>query len=143
MKITRNLCLEITKEGNLIRNCRFVRRDGISSLDYLAKKFEPYLKGEGDVKISLEELDLNPYRSKVIEVYRALKEKVPFGKTITYGELARATGTHPRFVGYCMSVNRFPLIIPCHRVMAKTGLGGYSYGIDIKRLLLRLEGVEA
>ena len=143
MKITRNLCLEITKEGNLIRSCRFVKGDGAPPLDYLIKKFEPYLKGEGDVKISLEELDLNPYRSKVIEVYRALKEKVPFGKTITYGELAKVTGTHPRFVGYCMSVNRFPLIIPCHRVVAKIGLGGYSYGIDIKRLLLRLEGVEA
>ncbi len=86
-------------------------------------------------------LDLSGFSEKMILVYKTLKEKVPFGETITYGELAKLCKTSPRFVGLCMKRNPFPLLIPCHRVVAKGGLGGYSQGLDIKILLLRHEGV--
>lgn len=79
------------------------------------------------------------YPSKSSE--RILKEvrKIPFGKTVTYGDLAKKLRTSPRAVGVALRLNRVPVIIPCHRVVAKGGLGGYSYGVEIKKKLLGLE----
>ena len=52
-------------------------------------------------------------------------QKIPCGKTITYGELAQKIGTSPRVIGNACRRNPLPVIIPCHRVVAKSGLGGY------------------
>lgn len=69
--------------------------------------------------------------------------KVPPGKTISYGELARRVGTHPRVVGMAMRFNRLLLFVPCHRVIREDGgLGGFSSGIELKEWLLRHEGCE-
>lgn len=78
------------------------------------------------------------------KVYTALCE-IPAGKTITYAELARRAGSPgaARAVGQAMAKNPFPIIIPCHRVVAGNGkLGGYSGrgGVATKRALLELEG---
>ena len=62
--------------------------------------------------------------------------------TVTYGELGRRTGVDdPRDVGVMMARNPLPLVVPCHRVVASDGLGGYGGGLDLKRRLLELEGV--
>ena len=68
---------------------------------------------------------------------------IPYGETITYGELAQIIGKPraARAVGNAMGANPLPLIVPCHRVLAADGIGGFSYGVDIKRTLLRLEGI--
>ena len=68
---------------------------------------------------------------------------IPFGETRTYGDIAIQLNTSPRPVGNACSRNPIPIIIPCHRVLGTTALGGYSGpgGIDIKRHLLRLEGI--
>ena len=47
----------------------------------------------------------------------------------------------PREVGVMMATNPLPLVVPCHRVVASDGLGGYGGGLDLKRRLLELEGV--
>ena len=67
---------------------------------------------------------------------------VPRGQTRTYGQLAGCAGGSPRSVGGAMGRNPIPIFIPCHRVMAQDGLGGYSGdgGVETKRYLLRLEG---
>lgn len=52
--------------------------------------------------------------------------RIRFGETRTYGELARELGTSPRAVGGACARNELPILIPCHRVVAKTGLGGFS-----------------
>jgi methylated-DNA-[protein]-cysteine S-methyltransferase len=74
----------------------------------------------------------------------ATARRIPYGETVTYGELAALAG-HPnaqRAVGSVCAVNRFPLIVPCHRVVAADGLGSYgSLGLEYKRRLLELEGV--
>ncbi len=101
--------------------------------------FKEYTEGKADVKVRWEALNTDGIPDKALKVYKFLKEKIPPGETISYGELASLTGTHPRFVGYCMKVNRFPLIIPCHRVVGKRSLGGYSQGITVKERLLELE----
>ena len=87
-------------------------------------------------------LDLSSYSLFQKKVYLALR-KVPAGKVITYGELAKRAG-YPgaaRAVGSAMEKNRLPIVIPCHRVVPlKGGLGEYSAGKQWKRWLLDHEG---
>jgi O-6-methylguanine DNA methyltransferase len=66
---------------------------------------------------------------------------IPWGSALTYGELARAVGKPgaSRAVGTACAKNRLPLLIPCHRVLAETGLGKFSYGEEWKAKLLELE----
>ncbi|MBP1449013.1 MAG: MGMT family protein [Thermoproteus sp.] len=65
------------------------------------------------------------------------------GSVTSYSALARALGVHPRAVGRMLAANKFPVLLPCHRVVRLDGqLGGYSYGVHIKRALLEFEGVE-
>jgi len=76
-------------------------------------------------------------------VWRALSA-IPFGKTRSYGELARELGSAARAVGGACGANPIPIIIPCHRVLAAKGrLGGFSggNGLSSKQQLLALEGV--
>jgi methylated-DNA-[protein]-cysteine S-methyltransferase len=79
------------------------------------------------------------------EVLATLHKTVPYGHVVTYGELGERSGTGvpARAIGQVMGSNPIPLIVPCHRVVAGNGLGGYSggSGVEIKRWLLTLEGV--
>jgi methylated-DNA-[protein]-cysteine S-methyltransferase len=68
------------------------------------------------------------------------------GLTRSYGDLAKDLGSAPRAVGQACGENRFPLVIPCHRVVAAGGLGGFAHRdagflLSVKRWLLRHEGV--
>jgi methylated-DNA-[protein]-cysteine S-methyltransferase len=83
-------------------------------------------------------------------VLQSLAADVPYGQTVTYGQLAELSGTSigARGVGSVMGSNPFPLVVPCHRVLAHDGLGGYSGGdpsagqagaLETKRWLLMLE----
>ncbi|MEM2176947.1 MAG: methylated-DNA--[protein]-cysteine S-methyltransferase [Archaeoglobaceae archaeon] len=104
----------------------------------LAKQIERYFKGE---KVEFEcefELNLPAFTKKVLE--RVLK--IPYGKTITYGELAKDLKSSPRAIGQALKRNTIAVLIPCHRVVAKNSIGGYSWGIEIKKALLRLEGLK-
>lgn len=75
-------------------------------------------------------------------VLETLREIAPFGATVTYGELGRRVGiADPREVGVLMARNPVPLVVPCHRVVAADGLGGFGGGLELKRRLLELEGV--
>ena len=67
---------------------------------------------------------------------------IPFGITRTYGEIAKDLETFGQPVGQACGANPIPIIIPCHRVLSATGLGGYSGngGLDTKIALLKLEG---
>ena len=66
---------------------------------------------------------------------------IPYGKTVSYGELARMVGCKSaQAVGQAVGANPVALLIPCHRVIAAHGkLGGYAYGQEIKKKLLELE----
>ena len=67
---------------------------------------------------------------------------IPYGETRTYGDLARALGVSAQAIGQACGANRLPVIVPCHRVLGASGLGGYSGagGVETKVALLRLEG---
>jgi methylated-DNA-[protein]-cysteine S-methyltransferase len=69
---------------------------------------------------------------------------IPRGQTRQYGELAREISSSPRAVGQACGANPVPIIIPCHRVVSKAGMGGFAhhrdgYELDIKRWLLAHE----
>jgi methylated-DNA-[protein]-cysteine S-methyltransferase len=81
-------------------------------------------------------------------VLETLYTTVPYGASVTYGELAARSGTGvpARGIGAIMGSNPIPIVVPCHRVLAADGLGGYSGGngddgLAVKRWLLTLEGV--
>lgn len=75
-------------------------------------------------------------------VWRAMSA-IPSGQTLTYGELAARVGSGPRAVANVCGANHVPLVIPCHRIVAKNGLGGFmrgdAQGLAIKTWLLRHE----
>ena len=85
------------------------------------------------------------FQRKVWDVIAA----IPRGDVLTYGEVAKIIQSAPRAVGQACGANWFPLVIPCHRVTAAGGLGGFSHHDDetgfhlgVKRWLLEHEGVE-
>jgi methylated-DNA-[protein]-cysteine S-methyltransferase len=65
--------------------------------------------------------------------------EIPFGEVRTYGELARRLATSPRAMGQALGANPLPILIPCHRVIAADGLGGFACGLEWKRKLLKFE----
>ncbi|WP_386679823.1 methylated-DNA--[protein]-cysteine S-methyltransferase [Loktanella sp. R86503] len=67
---------------------------------------------------------------------------IPYGETRTYGDLARQLGVSAQAVGQACGANPIPIVIPCHRVLGASSLGGYSgpRGVEDKIALLKLEG---
>lgn len=91
-------------------------------------------------QISFALENMTPFGQKVLTALL----RVPYGETVSYGELATLAGSPnaARGVGQVMARNRWPLLIPCHRVVAASGIGGFSaQGVSMKRYLLGLEGV--
>jgi methylated-DNA-[protein]-cysteine S-methyltransferase len=109
----------------------------------LATRVEAHLAGRstsyGDIPI-----DLTWCTGFQHELARALRE-VPWGEIVSYGELAALAGRPgaARAAGTFCAQSRFALIFPCHRVVSASGIGGYGdAGLDLKRRLLALEGIE-
>ncbi len=75
------------------------------------------------------------------DVWGALEE-IPYGEVRTYADVAHAVGRPRamRAVGNANHANPWPIIVPCHRVVASNGIGGYGGGETVKRFLLELEG---
>jgi len=113
------------KDGLAERACRQIERY-LDDPDY---RFRLPLKRVG-----------TPFQRSVWDAIAA----IPRGRTRRYGEIAGELGSGPRPVGQACGANRFPLVIPCHRVVATTGLGGFAnrdsgYFLSIKRWLLAHE----
>lgn len=111
-------------------------------VDDVVERIQGFLAGE-PVELSDVPLDLassTPFQRSVTDALRA----VPRGEAVTYGELAALAG-HPgaqRAVGTICARNPFIFLMPCHRVVAANGIGGYgSSGVAVKRRLLALEGI--
>ena len=91
------------------------------------------------------DLPLAPHGTAFQRAVWRQMQAIPYGETRTYGEIARWLRSAPRAVGGACGRNPIPIIIPCHRVVASDGLGGYSGdgGTDTKTWLLDLEGWSA
>ena len=116
-------------------------RVGNGFVSNLLQLLGEYYAGEA-VNFDGVPLDLGwctPFQQALVTAARA----VPRGETVTYGELAALAGrpNASRAAGTFCAQNRFGLIVPCHRVVAASGLGSYgSLGLQYKRRLLELEG---
>ncbi|MFL6112829.1 MAG: methylated-DNA--[protein]-cysteine S-methyltransferase [Catenulispora sp.] len=90
--------------------------------------------------LALDWYGVNGLRLTVLK----LLAEVPFGATVTYGDLAKGSGaglTASQAVGGIMGSNPLPIVVPCHRVLAADGLGGFGGGLRTKEWLLAWEGV--
>lgn len=107
----------------------------------LVEELERYFRGE---PVTFEDITVDLRGATEFEraVYAAT-QAIPFGKVATYGQIASAIGRPraQRAVGQALSKNPASIVIPCHRVVAADGLGGFTGGLHWKRRLLRHEGV--
>jgi methylated-DNA-[protein]-cysteine S-methyltransferase len=108
-------------------------------LDDVRRELDEYFEGrrtEFDLPIDLR---VAPFHAEVLRELAL----VPYGRTATYGELARKVGRPraARAVGTVMHNNPIPIVLPCHRIVGANGsLTGYGGGLHVKRALLELEG---
>ena len=105
----------------------------------LVARLQAYAKGTRDDfgDVLLDDRELGPFQRRVVAGCR----KIPYGETLTYGGLAALAGSPraARAVGTTMSTNCTPLVVPCHRVVAASGLGNYSAGEGVRMKLRLLE----
>lgn len=82
-----------------------------------------------------------PFQQRVWQAISA----IPRGRVLTYGQIAAQIGSGPRAVANACGANNLPLIVPCHRVVAQNGIGGFMQGnpdgLKVKRWLLKHEGL--
>lgn len=109
----------------------------------LVRRFQTYAEGAAlsfaDIRLDLSWA--TPFQKRIIALTRA----IPYGRTLSYGELAQRAGfpRAARAAGSVMAKNRFPLVVPCHRIIASgRRIGGFSSrkGLSTKARLLAMEG---
>ena len=138
--------LEITEEDGALVSILFVSSSipptppSSPLLSKAKKEMEEYFRG----KRSSFTLPLSPkgtpFQKKVWEI----TSTIGYGETKSYGEIAEIMGSKAyRAIGSALGANPLPIVIPCHRVKAKASIGGYSGGLDKKRILLSIEGIKA
>lgn len=118
------------------------RRERDDLVPDLCRRFTAHLSGDAVVYDDVS-LDLDGMTELQLALTHALRA-VPWGEVVSYGELAALAGLPraARAAGAFCAENRTSLVVPCHRVVAASGIGGYgSTGVATKRRLLALEGV--
>lgn len=131
--------LTLTEEGGQIVRLDWRALPGGTTplLDEAARQMAAYFDG----RLTRFDLPLAFLPGLAGEVQRAMCA-IPMGETRTYGDLARVLGAPAQAIGQACGTNPIPILIPCHRILAADGLGGYSGagGIETKVALLKLEG---
>jgi len=110
-------------------------------LDGVRRELDEYFGGNRrSFDLELDFALMRPFAREIL----AATARIPFGSTSTYGEVAAAAGSPgaARAAGRALGSNPIPIVVPCHRVLARDGtLHGYTGGLDRKQLLLEIEGV--
>jgi len=126
--------VQVRWSGNVVYQVRFSRTAITGPVPVLIRQ---YLAGRP--------VDLTAFVSGTLapgEAYARIYQEVrniPYGETATYGEIAEHARTVPRVVGQAMRKNPVPLIVPCHRVVSRSGPGGFTPDPEIKVRLLDME----
>ena len=123
----------------------FLEKDPIDMLaEHVVKQVMMYLE-QPDFRF---DLPLSPVGTAFQHKVWAIISAIPRGDILTYGQVAKLIQSAPRAVGQACGANWFPLVIPCHRVIGASGLGGFSghddvdsFHLGVKRWLLAHEGV--
>lgn len=135
-------------EGGKVTGVRFARGEHSAPpaggvLDEAAGQLEEYFRGDRrEFRLPLRRpAGATAFQNRVWDALLA----IPFGETRTYGQLARELGTGARAIGGACARNALPIVIPCHRVVGRSGLGGFSgdwetgLAVDVKKALLAHE----
>ena len=133
--------LVLDEDRDAIVSIRWAARragNGSPLLAEAARQLEAYFAGE----LKDFDLPLGPTGSEFERRVWAAMQDIPYGETRTYGDLAAATQSATRAVGRACGRNPIPIVIPCHRILGKGWMGGYSGsgGLRTKEALLELEG---
>lgn len=123
-----DFCKEIDEE----KSCPLLEFAKVELNDYFSKKLKEF-----KTPLLIRGSDFEQ------KVYKALIN-IPYARLATYKEIAEKIN-HPkafRAVGNANSKNQIPIFIPCHRVVASNGIGGYNGGLEMKRFLLEAEGIK-
>lgn len=131
--------MTVTEEGGCLTRLDWQATPGDSS---------PLLAEAARQLIAYFNHDLNVFDlpfdwgSGLHERVRRAMAAIPMGETRTYGEIAKAVGAPAQAVGQACGANPLPILIPCHRILGRNGLGGFSApgGLETKVALLRHEG---
>ena len=135
--------VEIVTRGEKLRAVHFTRSKATAGpvRGSAASQLAAYFRGErrAFARSPIDLAECTPFERRVYEATR----KVPFGKVATYGQIAAAIGQPQaqRAVGQALGRNPVSIVIPCHRIVAADGLGGFTGGLHQKVRLLRHEGV--
>ena len=114
----------------------------VTEVERLVHRFRAYFEGSAVdfADVTIDDEGWTPFQRDIVAAMR----RVPYGEAVSYSDLARLAG-HPRAqraAGTVCARNRFPLVVPCHRIVSSDGLGSYpGLGLDYKRRMLALEGV--
>jgi methylated-DNA-[protein]-cysteine S-methyltransferase len=134
--------IEIAIAGESVISARITdERIGGSRIPWLAQVLQRYNDGDLAALDEVSVVQQGPdFRMRAWNAMRT----IPAGEVLTYGDLASRAGNPgaARAAGTACALNSVMLFVPCHRVVASSGLGGYAYGLDIKKALLRHEGYE-
>ena len=135
----RGICGVVLRRAGRARPAVTLAEQG--HLDAGLAALRAYFRGRPPKKLPAFDLAGSDFDRRV---WQALLE-IPWGETCTYGALAARMGAPnaARAVGAAVGRNPIPILIPCHRVVAAAGLGGYSGGADVKRWLLAHEAGHA
>ncbi|MEO0960561.1 MAG: methylated-DNA--[protein]-cysteine S-methyltransferase [Pseudomonadota bacterium] len=131
----------IVEEDEAIIAVRWGARGGDARsalLDEAAAQLQAYAEG----RLKVFDLALRPKGTAAEQRVFGAMRAIPWGETRSYGEIGAELDLPARVVGQCCGANPIPVIIPCHRVSAAGGLGGFSApgGVESKVMLLRHEG---
>jgi methylated-DNA-[protein]-cysteine S-methyltransferase len=133
------LYLLVERSGSGQRVLRiYFSRESPAETSELAERIAAYL--ERGAPRPAAELDLSACTPFQKRVYAAV-QKIRRGETMTYGEVAARAGCPKgaRAVGRAMAENPFLILVPCHRVVARKGPGGFAWGLEIKEKMQKLE----
>lgn len=132
-----------TRDEKSLSSINVVKRQKPSELSLFFQncftEFDSFLSGESRViKIKLDLSSLSEFQLCVLKEMK----KIPYGKVASYKEIADKMNSKAyQAIGSACGRNPFLLIYPCHRVVGNNNLGGFAHGLEMKKSLLKLEGI--
>ncbi len=139
-----DMAIGLTEDGQVCRTALLRGRDPVDVVSGWQAEWKTASFALGKVPRNFMSLPLVMIGTELqVKAWREIM-RIPAGEVASYGGIARRIGMpgRARAVGTACALNRLAVIVPCHRVVAANGIGGYGPdGIDMKRELLRAEGV--
>ncbi|BCD60433.1 methylated-DNA-[protein]-cysteine S-methyltransferase [Nitratiruptor sp. YY08-14] len=137
--------IEIVANDQNLMQIHFVQEQNEEKINELIWDTKEWLRNYFSKKIVPFHVPLVKAKSDFSQRVREVVQDIPFGSCLTYQEVARQSGNAKaaQAVGQIMKHNPYAIVVPCHRVISKQGIGGYNGGIEIKKALLEFEGCES